>query len=539
MRRLWLILLAWLPLAAASPEPKPGTARVTVRMAPDGVTASVLLDRDVTAFAFADADVVRDGDFELLTPGLSFANDGVTGTRPFRRFDLRIRPMKQERDAKYPAHFRIGTGGVLYAPALSADAKQWRTRLSFVTAPGQTRLGAAAGDGFVFIGPKALSSTGGGLTVVADPDAPRWLVERSRKALAAAVSTYSEALGTPPLRKPLLIVTHKRGGRNFNVGDVTPGPVTALRFHGDAWLNEDAQAAKQIESFMLHEAFHFWNGGIASHALGTPTWLHEGGAEYAALLAGLKRELLTQEEVAAGLTNALQRCRSALQGLGNKALGAFTFLPAQLRYPCGTVIQWAADLHMRGASRGKRTVLDAWRQTISAARRRKGRSYSLADFYSAAGLASGEKLEPIRLLVGESGRRRWDALPAALNALGAEVTQVPSPVGRREALLFHLIRENCRSLPEGTGYGFFVDGRTVKLDVPEQCGSLAGNPVVKSIEGGDPFDMPLETYAAVQRKCAAKASVAFLTAEGRRIEAPCAKPLAPPPRDYLVKRWRP
>lgn len=540
MRGLWLILIAWLPLAGAAPEPKLGTARVTVRMAPDGALASVLLDREVTSFDFADADVIRDGDFELLTAGLTLAKDKVTGGRPFRRFDLRIRPMKQERDAKYPAHFRIGTGGVVYAPALKGDPKRWRTRFSFSTGPGGVRLPAGpAADGFVFIGPKALRSEAGGITVVADPAAPKWLVERSRTALAAAVSTYTEALALPLRRRPLLIVKHAAAARSFNVGDVTPGPVTALRFHGASWLREDAQAAKNIQGFMLHEAFHFWNGGLASHALGTPTWLHEGGAEYAAVLAGLKEGLLTEEEAARGLTNALQRCRIAVQASGDKALDSFAFLPAQLRYPCGMAIQWAADLHMRSASGGKRTVLDAWGETIAGARRREERSYSLADFYAAAGIASSEKLEPIRLLVRESGPARWEALPAALNAIGAEVAQVPSPAGRRAALLFHVLAQNCRNLPAGQGYGFYTDERTVKLDAPEQCGVLAGDPVVKSIEGGDPFDMPLETYAAVQRKCAAGVPVAFVTDKGRRIEAPCAAPLADPPQDFLVKRWRP
>jgi hypothetical protein len=51
--------------------------------------------------------------------------------------------------------------------------------------------------------------------------------------------------------------------------------------------------------------------------------------------------------------------------------------------------------------------------------------------------------------------------------------------------------------------------------------------------------MPLENYAAVQRKCAAKAPVAITLADGRSIEAPCATPLADAPKDFLVRRWRP
>jgi hypothetical protein len=542
MRLFWLILAVWLPTAAtaAATEPKRGTATVTVRMAPDGVHASVSLDRAVTSFAFADADVVREGEFTLLTPNLTFTKDMVTGASAFRRFELRIRPMTKERDAKYPAHFRIGTGGVVYAPALKGDEKQWRTRFSFVTRRGELRApDGTASDGFVFIGPKALRREDAQTVLVADPGAPQWLVERSRTALAAAVATYTQALGTALPVKPLLIVRHQDGERNFNVGDVTPGPVTALRFYGPAWRQPDALAGKSMESFVQHEAFHFWNGGLASHAPETPTWLHEGGAEYAALLAGVGSGMLSDEDAARRLGEALGKCRTALQASGDKALGAYQFLPAQFRYPCGIAIQWATDLHIRGASGGARNVLHAWGDMIRGARKREGRRYALPDFYLAAGLGSADALRPLTLLTEESGPARWDALAGAFTALGAEVAQVPSPVGRRAALLFHLLKENCRNLPNGTGYGFYIDGTTVKLDGPKGCGVLAGDPVLKTLEGGDPFEMPLETYAAVQRKCAAGAPVTITTGDGRQIEAACASPLAAAPQDYFVKAWRP
>jgi hypothetical protein len=542
MKVLWLILAALLPAsaAAAAPEPKRGTATVTVRMAPDGVNASFLLDRPVTEFAFAEADVVRNGEFELRTPGLAFAKDKVTAACPFRRFDVKIRPMTQERDAKYPAHFRVGSGGVVYAPALKGEPTQWRTRLDFVTRPGEVRVtGGQPADGFVFLGPQALRVEHAQIVVVAGPQTPKWLVERSGSALASAISAYSAALGAPLPLKPLLIVTHQPGERNFNVGDVTPGAVTALRFHRAAWLQPDAQAEKTIQSFMLHEAFHFWNGGLASHAAGTPAWLHEGGAEYAALLAGAHSGLLSGDDAGRRLSEALGKCRLALQASGDKALDSFAFLPAQLRYPCGMAIQWAADLHIRAASGGKRNVLDAWAATIAAARRREARSYALADFYAAAGIASPGSVVPIHMLVRQSGASRWDGMAAAYNRLGADVAQVPSPTGRRAALLFHLLRENCRDLPDGTGFGFYIDGTIVKLDGPKGCGVLAGDPVLKAIEGGDPFEMPIATYAAVQRRCAAGGPVIIAAGDGRRIEAACAKPLADAPQDYLVRLWRP
>jgi hypothetical protein len=544
MQRLALVVFVWafcLGGVVQAQARAPGQAVVTAKMTADGVLASVELDRAVERFVFADASVVRAGDFELLTPGLTLAERTVTGVEPFRRFDLRIRPMKEERDAQYPAHYRIGEGGVLYAPALKGDRAEWRTRLKLETAPGQVRAPATGDvdDGFVFIGPARLRSEDAAAIVVADPQAPAWLVARARTDLTAAVSAFTKALGAPLPRKPVLIIKHQDGPRTYNVGDVTPGAVTALRFHGAGWREPSEPAAARIQSFVLHEAFHFWNGGLASNSATTPTWLHEGGAEYAALLGGLASGVLDEGDVRERLASGLQRCRFALQNQGDKGLKDLNFLSSQVRYPCGLVLQWASDLHLRRATAGGRTIMDAWADVIRIARRRPSREYDLADFQAAAGIVKGgASLRPSVLLVEESGPERWEALAGALNALGADVATEPTPEGRRGAVLFHLLGQNCRNLPKGSGRGFSTEANTIKLDSPAGCGPIAGNPAVKAVEGGDLFEMTAETYAAVQRKCAAGSPVLLTTADGRTLAALCEKALAAPPEDYLVRRWR-
>jgi hypothetical protein len=530
------LLLSWLFLAAAAPV---GTADVKVHLTKEAAHAAFLLDRPVTRFYFAPADTVRKGDFELVTPGLAFDGSAVTGAVPFRRFEFRIKPAPEERDAKYPAHFRIGTGGVVFAPALLADPASWRTHLDFVTGTGEVRLPSSrqAPDGFVFIGPAALRTDQGGMVAVTDPAMPAWLADKARASFDAAIDFFAKSLRTPLGHKPLLLLKHQDGERNFNVGDVTPGAVTSLRFHGPAWTKPDERAARGVQEFIFHEAFHFWNGGVVRHAADAPTWLHEGGAEYAALLAARQSGVLNDEEVRQRLSGALQRCQSGLQNRGDKGMSELGFLPNQVRYPCGMILQWAADLHVRGASGGRRTVMDSWAAMIGETRRRPSRTYGLQDFYGAAGLGDGAGFRPASLLVKTSGPARWLALAGALEELGAEVDQRPTAEGRRMAMLLHLLRQNCSNLPEGTGYGFYADRGAIRLDNPPGCGALAGNPVLKSIEGGDPFAVSGETYAAVARKCVSRASVTLVTGDGRTLEAACSEPLPPEPRDYFVTRW--
>jgi hypothetical protein len=536
-RLLAALFLVWSAVVQAQ---VPGNAVITLKMMPDGAYASIELDRAVDHFLFAPTSVVRAGDFEIITPGLTLQNDEIRAAEPFRRFEIRIKPTNTERDAAYPAHYRVGDGGVVYVPSLKGDEATWRTHLRFETEPGQVRLptGGDAMEGFVFIGPAELRTEYTDLIVIADPNAPAWLVELARTAQTTVVSLYSRMIGVPLPEKPVLVVRYwGTDERNTYTGDVPPGLVTAVRFHGPAWSEPDEAASKVIRSFLFHESFHLWNGALTSHAEGTPTWLHEGGAEYAALLGGLETGALTDTDARRMLSEALQRCRSGLQSQGDRALSALAFLSNQVRYPCGMVLQWAADLHLRKVSSGRRNMMEAWAEMISAARSRASGEYGLTDFYASARIVQPDAFAPGVLLIDQSGPARWEALPDALNALGAEVDfATPTPDARRRTLLLHLLQQNCGS---ANRYGFSREAGVIKLDSPDYCGPLAGSPRLADVEGGSLLDVTEETYAAVQKKCAANAAVTVTTADGRELSASCATPLGPSPRDFDVKLWMP
>jgi hypothetical protein len=541
-RGFLLALVVWLGLkapAGAKEAPK-GKAEVTVEVRADGAHAVFLLDRPASRFAFEGDTVVRSDAFEVVTPRLRFDGNAVSAPAPFRQFEIRIRPTAEERDAKYPAFVTIGGGGVLYAPALLGQISTWRTTMRFKTSAGQLRAPASGevSDGMVYIGPVPLLARGRGVDVVADPDMPQWLVAEARDDLASAVSAYTKAMGVAPRRTPLLVLRHFAGGRSFNVGDATPGAVVTLRFHGDAWKARDPLAATKIRTFIFHEAFHFWNAGIASPAEGTPTWLHEGGADYVALLGTAAPGPAGEDFVAHQLTDALNRCRSGLEAAGDMGLSQIGFLSNRVRYPCGMVLQWAIDLAVRRARPGE-SILDVWAATIRKARASRQKTYGLVEFYGAAGISHSEFFLPAALLVERSGPARWDELPRALNALGAQVEQEVTPAGRRMALLFHVLGQSCTKLAKGEGFGFYTGTDQIRLQTPSGCGDLAGDPTLKSIEGGNPLVLSAETYAAVQAKCASAQPVLIETRDGRKLAAPCTKPLTAAPKQYAVRRWLP
>ncbi|MEA3060794.1 MAG: hypothetical protein QOJ94_575 [Sphingomonadales bacterium] len=535
-----LACAAWLCLGGfASAGPRP-LASIVVTLAEDGAHVAVKLDRPVNRFEFVAGDVVWGDYADLLTPDLTFKDRVVEGAAPFRTFELRLRPSSEEHDAKYSIFYRVGGGGVLYGPGLAADPVRFRTQIRFRTVRGQVRYpaGNEPAKGLVFIGPPSMVSAGDGFVAVTDPAMPEWLAGLARADLAAAVRLYGDTLGTPLPTRPLLVMKFQEDALSTYVGDVTPGPVVALRFHGAKWSKPDAEAARTIHAFLLHEAFHFWNGSLATPADGIPTWLHEGGADYASLLVGESAGLMSDAEVRQRLGQALNRCRSALQDRGDPALGKAGFLSYWIRYPCGTVLHWAIDLTLR-ASASHHTSLDVWTATIAAARRRASHDYTLDDFYAAAGIADPGRVTPLALVVDTAGPERWRLLPEALNDLGADVGAQVTAVGRRTAMLFHLLRESCGPPEKSGGFGYYGVGETVKLQSPAACGVLAGDPVLRKVAGGDPFAPSAEIYAEVQRLCAAGKPVTFVTADSRTLAAPCRRPLPDAPPDFTVRRWLP
>lgn len=515
-----LICLSSWPAAA---EPPQAIATIHARLTPEGLAADVRLSRAVTRFAFDEADVVREGDIEVRTEGLTLSQNAVTAARPFQRFSLLIRPARIERDAKYPAFYRLGDGGVLYAPTLRGAASQWRTDLRFTLARGHATTAANLG-GSIYIGPRTAMRPVDGALLIAAPNAPPALLQASAEELSRAMAHFTDALGVRLPRPPVIAIAHTEGGTSY-VGDVTPGPFVSLRFYGGEWAAPSPSARIGISRFIAHEAFHFWNGSLVSNAPGTPSWLHEGGADYAALLSTFQAGALDDAGMNAALGAALNQCR---QALNETALDALSFLPNQVRYPCGLIIQWAGDLSVRAA--GGTNVLDVWAAMIATASAREDRSFNVKDFTGAPGMEAAAAA--IALLVEQSGAARWDALAQALRALGAEVGS--APILERQTMLFHLLRQNCTN---ASSIGFYTDGGRIRFQEEAACGAFS-DVIPIEIEGGDPFETSPQTYARVQQACAAKQGVAVLLDDGTRLTMACRAPLPDAPLGYAVTSWR-
>lgn len=482
--------------------------RAVASTTPEGVRIRYSLPSPVTAFAFADRDTIRTL-WSVTTPGLVLADGAVTGDQPFDAFELILKPDAAEVDRIYPGLSRIGQGRVIYGPGLKGDTGA--TVLEFELAPSEASLpGAEAIDGYAYVGPAS--------GVVADPrgdvatgdNVDADLVNRLSPAFFRSMAFYEARLGAPlPFRPALLVSVDSPGPATFR-GDVTDTGVISIRFEGDAWRG----AEEALTTFIWHETFHLWNGhGVVSRDGDSAPWLHEGGANLAALIGAVSTEGLTEAQGRDVLTGYLNGCRRTL---GDNDLRPTTLRSGSGPYNCGALIHWIADLELRQAGTGD--AFSLWKAMLDAARLNPQTGYGVADFR--AGLAPDSA---VAILLDGPGAERWATIKARLTALGVRIENRPGDKDLQGAALFHVAQRNCKT----GSYGFFDNPGALKLDGAD-CGVLSGEPVIDTVEGLNPQTESRAMFDAVQARCAANLSVRYLTRDGRTLEAVCDAPLDRP-----------
>lgn len=477
----------------------------------DGVVAQYRLPAPVDRMAFADPGVAR-GDWTPRTSGV-ILDGAVSATVPSDRFALLIRPDSTEEGRGYIALARVGEGYVLYAPALAAEG---RTPALTANAPaGWTLTPADDARGYVYFGPaSALRRLPSGATAIAAPDLSPALGEAVFGAFDAAVEFYTARFGPPPL-PPVLSGTVQGAGPMPFRGDVTDTAVISARFNGEGWAAPDADALAGVAAFAFHETGHLWNSHFARPAEGSP-WLHEGGAEYMALVGAVSSGLMTETAARDSLSGRLTGCR---RRVGSRVPAADRMASGSAVYDCGALIQWIADMELR-ASGPDRSVFDVWKGLVD--RARAGRvDYGPADFRAALAPDSA-----VGLLFDGPGEGRWAAIEVRLAALGVRWESRPSRQDYVTATLFHLNGQVCAA---GTSTGFYFREGYVQLGNDPGCGILAGEIPLATIAGLDPLAEPKAMFEAVQAACATGSPVAVVRRDtGAALSVPCGKPLAVP-----------
>ena len=498
-----------------------GNAQVFVGTSGEDLIVTVALDRETESLKLARADVVRSDSIRLETPGLTFADDTITGEQFFDRVTFRLVEDVAERDAKYPPYYRVGAGRLLYAQTVYPDAEEWDVSLMPVGLPPDWTFWPrkVQPQGYLYLGPERSLMEEGGVRFVFDGTGDEEFEARIRETVIGSLGFLEGVFGSPPADQPFVATSIFQADRLFSTGDVTSSAMIALRFFGEAPEPTAPGALASTRSVILHEGVHFWNGGVAKFAPDAPQWLHEGGAEYLATLGSYKLGWTSRDVMAAKLASWFDRCSTSLSYSDEVALNDLKLLNSSLRYSCGPLLHTLIELYQAERS-GAPTVAEGWRDTVSAAAADDG-IYDLTEFFGALGNSELPDRPALKAILATAGKRRWQTVIDEMRRLGVGVALETSAPLRARTALMHLIRSQCTQLKEGQGYGFYSGESSYRLDTPEGCGLLAGGPTVRTLAGFPITRLSAENYASIQALCEAGRAVDFGMTDATITSVPC------------------
>jgi hypothetical protein len=537
---VWLSVLAVACGQAAALDGGQVPLRIIVYPLDGTVRAAYRLGQPTTHFRFAQAlDAIRSRTWVMKTPGLTLDHDQITADNgsPFREFTIAIKPDETAADRVYPALFRLGPEGLaLYTPYLAGDLAAWQSFVqpklpaNSISLAGAEReigvFGMLGVDRYVYLGPQDYVHRRDAVFVVA-PDLPGWIAELAEARFDRVREFYETRLGwTLPVTPMVLMAYADMPGPSRYRGDVSSGWIMALRFHGTGWHERVPDDSYDITHLIAHESFHLWNGMLFnSRQLGEQPWLHEGSAEYAALLALRQFGELSDEAFRDDLETRLNRCET---DLGAEPLNAGGRV-GHAAYDCGVIVQWIADVATHRSDGPGRDFFTLWHDLFQTASSRQ-RFYTVEDFEQAL---PPQARPAIDLILTEGGRARWNALPARLKALGIDLTPPGADVtdnALRHRAVLHLLNQACGA----DRHGFVTEPGFVQLDTGPGCGPLADDPSIISAEGHDLLRDMLGAFAAIVKKCGSAAPVLLggATVE-QNFAVICPKPLPVEPRSIL------
>ena len=513
--------------------------RIELQTSEEGITAEYQLRAAVEAFRFnPTADAIRAQSWRVTTSGLMLDAGVVrsaSGAR-FDRFTLLITPDQRAIDRVYPALQRIGESGyLLHTPHLRADTDEVpiiraaRAAGHVTIAAGKLDPQRLPADRYIYLGPKDYLSERASMSVVSPPRIPAWVRQLSVDTFERVAGEYAQRLAVRLPVKPLLVLSYDetQPGASWR-GETTPGYTLSLRYTGRQWQTQTAASSSIVETFVGHEAFHFWNAELLSSTVNaTQPWLHEGSADYAALLTAPSLE---GKGFTAELEQRLNRCQSSLQ---ERALNGPAGTQGSAPYSCGTVLFWAADVATRTGTRGA-GFFELWRELFARARG-QGNAYEVLDLLAVMAKQSSRAQSTFELLLNDGDASRWMQLVQRLRALGIAIDRDVSEPALREQLLQHLLALNC---PGSRRRGFFTRADSLELDSDPVCAALPSGQHITTINGYNVLTQIRSAFDTASRQCALGQSVA-LGGGTFAASVPCTQPLREPIPGFRVRSAEP
>ena len=178
------------------------------------------------------------------------------------------------------------------------------------------------------------------LSLVLDPELPRWIGPEIVRAMPPILARYEAEMGPRPGPKPMIIASWAgpTPGLSSSGGSTLPALVV-MRFEGAGMVNGSRQSVLPTLWFIAHEAAHFWLGQAVMYQSPGDSWITEGGANLLAMrsVAAVEADYDWRAAAQREIDNCVQFSR------GRGIAGALERNEFQAYYGCGTVFALVAE----------------------------------------------------------------------------------------------------------------------------------------------------------------------------------------------------
>lgn len=251
-------------------------------------------------------------------------------------------PEEMKRGPALPIHWEFRTRS---DRVVSLDRFEAKGRLNWIQPPRGFEVGT-----YAYFGPRGREKAEA-FDWILDPGAPAWMLAMARDLLPKAFARYKEWTGVALDFRPLILVS-------FSADSAIPQArkggvlrqVMQVAAEGKGWLPDNPDNRVQWGKFLVHEAFHFWNGEVFRYRLGpSERWLSEGSADYFAFRFLESAGILDKAGFEHQILKASNLCVARLLGRPLvRARGAGS--DGRLVYDCGVLLQYLGDQLVRRAN---------------------------------------------------------------------------------------------------------------------------------------------------------------------------------------------
>lgn len=406
--------------------------------------------------------------------------------------------------------YAIAQGEVVRGNAsLVADARQVQAALDQPHSEDSEAPLATASHHYVVLG-RAPTERVGRITLVRDPALDEARLQQTRQTLREAYERLAQAYGAAPTTAPVVVlaVADQPGWH----GDTAAGNTMRLRLPRQA----DPSSAPWLDRFIAHETVHWWNAGLYSTDHSKP-WLHEGHAEWAAMLLMREAGKLSDAAMAQQLQASLNRCAAVR---GDAPAAKLTSTQRDDPYACGLALMVLAQ------------TLHAQRNTDPSLRglRLLARLHQGAGSLSQPGLiawADGSAQGgTLHTLLNDDGLGFTTGLGQALARLkladATPLRELPAPLPREAAsqlagtLMQALMSRDC-----GGSVDFWTLPDRLRIGTRATCQHLHVGEDVVSVHELPLFPDTLAAWDEAQQSCQTDEELSLGYADGSHSLQPC------------------